>query len=54
MSAKRTPIGSFQGCLASESASKLGGVAIKAAVTKAGMFIFNPVIFLQCPYIIFK
>jgi len=37
VSAIRTPIGSFGGSLASISATKLGAVAIKAAVSKAGI-----------------
>ncbi|KAM4046039.1 acetyl-CoA acetyltransferase, mitochondrial [Anomaloglossus baeobatrachus] len=36
-SAVRTPIGSFQGSLASFPATKLGSVAIKAAVERAGI-----------------
>lgn len=36
-SAVRTPIGSFQGSLASLPASKLGSIAIKGAITRAGM-----------------
>jgi acetyl-CoA C-acetyltransferase len=37
VSAVRTPIGSFGGALASFSATQLGGMAIKAAVEKAGI-----------------
>jgi acetyl-CoA C-acetyltransferase len=37
VSAVRTPIGSFQGSLASISAPKLGAVAIKAALERAGI-----------------
>lgn len=37
MSAVRTPIGSFQGSLASVPATRLGAVAIKAAIEKAGV-----------------
>jgi acetyl-CoA C-acetyltransferase len=37
ISAVRTPIGSFGGGLSSVSATKLGGIAIKAAVEKAGI-----------------
>jgi acetyl-CoA C-acetyltransferase len=37
VSALRTPIGSFGGALASFSATQLGGIAIKAAVEKAGI-----------------
>jgi acetyl-CoA C-acetyltransferase len=37
VSAIRTPIGSFGGALASFSATQLGGLAIKAAVEKAGI-----------------
>jgi len=37
ISAVRTPIGSFGGSLASLSAVKLGGIAVKAAVEKAGI-----------------
>lgn len=37
VSAVRTPIGSFGGSLASFSAPQLGGIAIKAAVEKAGI-----------------
>src|SRR4051812_16213455 len=33
----RTPMGSFQGDLASQSASDLGAVAIKAAIERAGL-----------------
>lgn len=36
-SAVRTPIGSFKGCLSTVSAPKLGSVAIKAAVERAGI-----------------
>lgn len=36
-SAVRTPIGSFQGCLSSLPATKLGSIAIKAAVERAGI-----------------
>ena len=37
VSAVRTPIGSFLGSLASLSAPRLGAVAIKAAVERAGL-----------------
>ncbi len=37
VSAVRTPIGSFGGCLSSISAPKLGAAAIKGAITKAGI-----------------
>jgi acetyl-CoA C-acetyltransferase len=37
VSAVRTPIGSFGGCLSSVSATKLGSVAIKGAMEKAGI-----------------
>ncbi|XP_038217332.1 acetyl-CoA acetyltransferase, mitochondrial-like [Zerene cesonia] len=37
VSAVRTPIGSFRGSLASLSATELGGVAVKAAVERAGI-----------------
>ncbi|MGE0785941.1 MAG: acetyl-CoA C-acyltransferase [Sandaracinaceae bacterium] len=37
VSAKRTPIGSFQGTLASVAAPRLGSAAIQAAVTNAGL-----------------
>jgi len=37
VSAVRTPIGAFQGALASLPASRLGAVAIKAAVERAGL-----------------
>jgi len=37
VSAARTPIGSFQGALAEVSAPRLGAVAIKAAVERAGV-----------------
>jgi acetyl-CoA C-acetyltransferase len=37
VSAARTPIGSFSGALASVPATKLGAIAIKAAVEKAGI-----------------
>lgn len=37
VSAARTPIGSFMGALGSVSATKLGSVAIKAAVERAGI-----------------
>jgi acetyl-CoA C-acetyltransferase len=37
VSALRTPIGSFGGALASFSATQLGGIAIKAAIEKAGI-----------------
>ncbi len=35
--AKRTPFGCWQGCLSSLEATDLGGIAIKAAVTEAGL-----------------
>lgn len=37
LSAQRTPIGSFQGALASVVATKLGSIALKAALEKAGL-----------------
>jgi acetyl-CoA C-acetyltransferase len=37
LSAQRTPIGSFQGALASVQATKLGSIALKAALEKAGL-----------------
>ena len=37
VSAVRTPMGSFGGCLSSVSATKLGSVAIKGAMEKAGI-----------------
>lgn len=37
VSAVRTPMGSFGGCLASLSATQLGAAAIKAAVSRAGI-----------------
>ena len=37
VSAARTPLGGFQGDFASLTAPQLGGVAIKAAVERAGM-----------------
>jgi len=37
VSAVRTPMGSFGGCLSSVSATKLGSVAIKGAIKKAGI-----------------
>ena len=37
VSAKRTPLGGFQGSLASVSAPELGSVAIKAAIEEAGI-----------------
>lgn len=37
VSMARTPIGSFMGCLSSFSAPQLGGLAIKAAVERAGI-----------------
>ena len=37
VSATRTPMGSFQGDFTPLSANDLGGVAIKAAVEKAGL-----------------
>lgn len=37
LSAKRTPIGSFQGALSSVSATKLGSIAVKAALEQAGV-----------------
>lgn len=35
-SAVRTPMGAFQGCLASQSAPQLGGVVVKEAVARSG------------------
>jgi acetyl-CoA C-acetyltransferase len=37
VSGARTPIGSFQGCLASLAAPKLGAIAIRAALERAGL-----------------
>ncbi|MDV7398295.1 hypothetical protein RZS08_43225, partial [Arthrospira platensis SPKY1] len=37
VAAKRTPIGAFNGALSSLSAPELGAVAIKAAMTAAGI-----------------
>jgi acetyl-CoA C-acetyltransferase len=37
LSAARTPIGKFQGSLSSLSATQLGGIAVKAAVDRAGI-----------------
>ena len=37
VSAVRTPMGSFRGCLSSVSATKLGSIAIKGAIEKAGI-----------------
>ncbi|XP_066999500.1 acetyl-CoA acetyltransferase, mitochondrial isoform X2 [Anabrus simplex] len=37
VSAARTPIGSFGGCLASLSAPKLGSIAVQAAIERAGI-----------------
>lgn len=37
LSAKRTPIGSFQGSLSKIPAPKLGGVAIASAIEAAGV-----------------
>lgn len=38
VSAVRTPMGSFKGTLATVPATKLGSIAIKGAIDKAGMF----------------
>ena len=38
VSAVRTPVGSFLGSLASVPAARLGAVAIKGAVEKAGCY----------------
>uniref|UniRef100_A0A8C7YCI8 Thiolase N-terminal domain-containing protein n=1 Tax=Oryzias sinensis TaxID=183150 RepID=A0A8C7YCI8_9TELE len=37
VSATRTPMGSFKGCLAAVPATKLGSVAIRGAVDQAGI-----------------
>ena len=37
LSAARTPIGKFQGALSGLAAPRLGAVAIKAAVERAGL-----------------
>lgn len=37
VSAVRTPLGSFKGSLAAVQATKLGSIAIKGAIEKAGM-----------------
>ena len=37
LSAARTPIGKFQGSLSSIPATKLGAIAVKAAVDRAGV-----------------
>lgn len=37
VSAQRTPVGSFQGALSTQAAPKLGAIAIKAALEKAGL-----------------
>lgn len=39
-SAARTPIGSFQGSLSSLPATKLGSIAIKGAIDRAGKYNF--------------
>lgn len=36
VSAVRTPVGSFKGCLSTVPATKLGSIAIKGAVEQAG------------------
>lgn len=38
VSAVRTPMGSFKGSLAAVPATKLGSIAIKGAIDKAGKF----------------
>jgi len=50
VSAARTPMGAFQGDFASLSAHDLGGVAIKAAVERAGISpeVVNEVLFGNC------
>jgi acetyl-CoA C-acetyltransferase len=50
VSAARTPMGAFQGDFASQSANDLGGVAIKAAVERAGIApeAVSEVIFGNC------
>lgn len=39
VSAVRTPLGSFLGSLSSLSATRLGAIAVQAAVVQAGMWI---------------
>ncbi|MFZ2391032.1 MAG: acetyl-CoA C-acetyltransferase, partial [Rhodoferax sp.] len=48
--AARTPMGSFQGDFASLAAHDLGGVAIRAAVQRAGVNpeLVNEVLFGNC------
>lgn len=41
VSAARTPLGSFKGTLSTVPATKLGSIAIKGAIEKAGMFILE-------------
>jgi hypothetical protein len=50
VSAARTPMGSFQGDFASLAAHDLGGVAIKAAVERAGIqpALVDEVLFGNC------
>ena len=47
VSAVRTPIGSFQGCLASVTGPQLGAIAIKKAVELAGNVSCLPDLFLD-------
>ena len=37
LSAARTPVGKFQGALSGMNATKLGAIAVKAAVERAGI-----------------
>ncbi len=50
VSAARTPMGAFQGDFASLAAHDLGGVAIKAAVERAGISpdVVNELLFGNC------
>ena len=47
VSAARTPMGSFKGTLAAVPATKLGSIAIKGAIDKAGVFSHFSCIFLN-------
>lgn len=47
--AARTPMGGFQGALSSQSAAELGGVAIRAALERAGLVPDRPdALFMGC------
>lgn len=54
VSAVRTPMGSFRGSLAAIPATKLGSVAIKGAIDKAGTFKWVTFLFREKCFPLFR